>query len=470
MDLTLINIASKTTYDGKVVNVLSTVGAYSLIACLKKEGINVDFREYFLDFEKSPGQEMQDAKEFFKNSSRIIGIGCHSIHLPFVVRIVQEIKKIYKDKFIILGGIGPSVIAQPLMEKIKEIDLVIVGEAELNFPQVVKSLLSNSLDLNGIKGLVARKGSSIFATAKMDRIPDLDLLPLPSYEYLDVKRYTQPMVMSARGCPFGCPFCSLSAYWDRKISYRSPEKMLKEFQILEKRGVKSVFFADPCFMLNKKRLFEFLSVVKNKVKMEFKTYGRVDLIDEEACIALSKADFNGIFYGLESGSDNVLKRIKNGFDVSTGLKVVKMSKKYFKLVEVSLMWGFPFETLADFKETLYVHNYLKNKLGCAVQLQWFQPFANTPLFDKYKGTLCKADKLSAIYDRKKSSSQVKHTLKRAGAYDYTISLRSMIGHAHVYSLAKDLIDTNQFLFPDFYRYYTPDLEEKIRLVNKIVPS
>jgi len=470
MDLTLVNIASKTTYDGKRVNILSTVGIYSLVACLEDAGISVDFREYFLDFEKTPSQEMRDAIKFFKNSERIIGIGCHSIHLPFAVRLAQEIKKAYPDKFIILGGIGPSIVAQSLMEKIKEIDLVVVGEAEINFPLVIKSLFNKKTDLSEIGGLVIRKDNSILRTPCAKRIKNLDSLPLPAYKYLDVKRYTQPMVLSARGCPFGCPFCSLSAYWDRKISYRSPEMMLKEFQILEKMGVESVFFADPCFMLDKKRLFEFLRIVKYKVKMEFKTYGRLDLIDEEACKALSEADFNGVFYGLESGSDAVLQQIKHGFNVQKGLEVIKMSKRYFKLVEVSLMWGFPFETLDDFKQTLDMHNYLKNELKCAVQLQWFQPFANTSLFQKYKHTLCKAESLSAIYDRNKSRRQVRHTLKSAGKYDYTISLRSMIGHAHVYSLAKDLIDHNSYLFPDFYRYHTPSLKEKIRLVNKIVPS
>lgn len=413
---------------------------------------------------------MTDAVGFFKNSERIIGIGCHSIHLPFVVRLAQEIKKISSDKFIILGGIGPSIVGRPLMEGIKEIDLIVMGESELNFPLVVQSLLNKKSDLSGIGGLLMRKNGSIIMTPEMKRIEDLDSLPLPAYQYLDVKRYTQPMVMSARGCPFGCPFCSLSAYWDRKISYRSPEMMLKEFRILEKMGVKSVFFADPCFMLDKKRLFKFLDVVAHKVKMEFKTYGRLDLVDEEACSALSKANFNRIFYGMESGSDSVLKQIKNGFDVRAGLEVVKMSKKYFKIVEVSLIWGFPFETLDDFKETLQVHNYLKDELKCAVQLQWLQPYANTSCFQKHKETLIKPELLSAIYDRNMSRAQVLSTLDHAREYDYTISLRSMIGHSHVYSLAKKLIDENPYIFPDFYRYQTPDLDEKIKLVNKIVPS
>lgn len=93
MDVTLVNIASKTTYDGNLVNRLSTVGIYSLIACLEQAGLSVDFREYFLDFEKTPAEEMADAVEFFRKSARVVGIGCHSIHLPFAVRAAQELKR-----------------------------------------------------------------------------------------------------------------------------------------------------------------------------------------------------------------------------------------------------------------------------------------------------------------------------------------------------------------------------------------
>jgi radical SAM superfamily enzyme YgiQ (UPF0313 family) len=470
MDITLVNIASKTTYDGKQVNILSTVGIYSLIACLERAGQTVDFREYFLDFEKSPSAELKDAAAFFDNSARIIGIGCHAIHLPFAVKAAQAIKKRFPDKFVIFGGIGPSIVAKPLMEKFPEIDMVVVGEAEGNLPLVVASLLNGGKDLDGIGGLVFRKGGKVVETGPFAPIADLDSLPIPAYKHLDVARYPQPMAMSARGCPFGCPFCSLSAYWKGKIRFRSAKMMLKELQVLEGLGVRSVFFADPCFMFDKKRLLEFITLVKGKIKMEFKCYGRLDLVSEEMCKLLVESNFKTIFYGLESGSDAVLKQIKGGFSVKEGLALIKKSRSYFPNVEVSLMWGFPFETLEDLKRTIEVHNYLKNELKCAVQLTWFQPFANTAYFAKYKHTLLKSESLSAIYDRDKSRAQVLSTLGAAGALDYTISLRSMIGHSHVYSLAKDLVDENPLLFADFYRYSTPDLDEKIKLVNAIVPS
>jgi radical SAM superfamily enzyme YgiQ (UPF0313 family) len=293
---------------------------------------------------------------------------------------------------------------------------------------------------------------------------------MPAYKYLDIKRYPQPMAMSARGCPFGCPFCSISAYWKGKIRFRSTGVMIKELQLLESMGVKSVFFADPCFMFEKKRLVEFIEATKGKLSMDFKCYGRLDLLKEDMCKLLASANFKTVFYGLESGSDAVLKEIKGGFSVKEGLDRVKQTRPYFEKVEVSLMWGFPFETLDDLKRTLEVHDHLKNDLKCVPQLTWFQPFANTRYYREYKDTLIKSAPLSAIYDRDKGRKQVLSTLKTSGDFDYTISLRSVIGHSHVYSLAGDIIDENPLLFADFYRYETPDLEKKIELVNSIVPS
>lgn len=470
-DITLINITSKNTYDGKIVNRLSTIGIYSLIACLEDSGISVDFREYFLDFEKSSSEEMVTAVKFFKNSEKIIGIGCHSIHLPFVARVAQEIKKAFPDKFIILGGVGPSIVARPLMELIKDIDLIVIGEAEVNLPQLVKALIYGGKKLSDIKGIIFREDNKIIAAPPIERVNDLDDLPMPAYKYLDVGLYKQPMVMSARGCPFGCPFCSLGAYWNRKVSYRSPERIQKELQTLSGMGVKRVFFADPCFMLNKERLIGFADVVKKDALMEeLKTYGRLDLVDRETCQILADANFKAIFYGLESGSDSVLRQIKRGIRVQDGLETIRMTKKYFTRIEVSLMWGFPFETLGDLKKTIDIHNYLKDELGCVVQLTWFQPFANTRYFQEYKNILMKPESLSGIYDRRIGREQIHSTLDRAKEYDYTISLRSMIGHSHVYSLAKELIDSNPCIFPDFYRYKTPDLDKKLDIVNKIVPN
>ena len=471
MDLTLVNIASKTTYDGKVVNTLSTVGIYSLAACLEAAGLTLDFREYFLDFEKTPEQELKDADKFFSDSEGIVAIGCHAIHLPFTVKAVQRLKRAFPKKTVILGGIGPSIVAQPLMEKFPEIDLIVIGEAEVSLPLAVRALLDGGRGLEKIGGLVLRRDGKVFDTGPMPHVADLDSLPLPAYKYLDLERYPQPMAMSARGCPFGCPFCSISAYWKGKIRFRSAAKMLEELQVLEGMGVKSVFFADPCFMFEKARLLEFIKAA-GSLKMDFKCYGRLDLLKDEMCRLLASARFKTVFYGLETGSDAVLKEIKGGFSVKQGLEQVKATRPYFERVEVSLMWGFPFETLDDLKRTLEAHDHLKNTLDCVPQLTWFQPFANTRYFNEYKDTLMKPGELSAIYDRGKGREQVLSTLrgKNAGLYDYTISLRSVIGHAHVYSMASDIIDANPLLFSDFYRYRTPDLEKKIELVNAIVPS
>ncbi len=471
-DISLINIASKTTYDGMVVNTLSTVGVYSLAACLEAAGLTLDFREYFLDFEKGPARELKDADKFFSKTADIVAIGCHAIHLPFVVKAVQRLKKAFPHKTVVLGGIGPSIVARPLMEKFPEIDLIVIGEAEVSFPLAARALLDGGRGLEKIGGLMIRREGRVTDTGPMPHVADLDSLPLPAYKYLDVKRYPQPMAMSARGCPFGCPFCSISAYWKGKIRFRSAAKMLEELKVLEGMGVKSVFFADPCFMFEKKRLLEFIHAVKGNLKMDFKCYGRLDLLKDEMCRLLASANFKTVFYGLETGSDAVLKEIKGGFSVKQGLEQVKATRPHFERVEVSLMWGFPFETLDDLKRTLEVHDYLKNTLNCVPQLTWFQPFANTRYFAEYKDTLMKPEELSAIYDRRKGRRQVLSTLKDkdAGLYNYTISLRSVIGHAHVYSMASDIIDANPLLFSDFYRYRTPDLEKKIELVNSIVPS
>ena len=190
---------------------------------------------------------------------------------------------------------------------------------------------------------------------------------------------------------------------------------------------------------------------------------------------MSAAGCEAVFYGLESGSTKVLNRIKRGFDLAGALETIRKSTLYFKTVEPGMMWGFPFETLADFKETLKVRAYLTDRLGCEVQLRWLEPYPDTAFFEKYKDSLFMPEVASAIYRPKAVEAGVrgggsfyapgKGVEKICIPADVT-SIRTVVAASHIAALCGPLIRAYPGLFPDYYRYKTPDLEKKLKLARK----
>jgi hypothetical protein len=210
---------------------------------------------------------------------------------------------------------------------------------------------------------------------------------------------------------------------------------------------------------------------KEKLGLKWECLVRLDRIDEEFMREMSSAGCEAVFYGLESGSEKVLKRIKNGVTLAKGLEIIRRSTEYFRTVEPGLMWGFPFETLADFKKTLEVRSYLKDELGCEVQLRWLEPYPDTALFEQYGKTLFLPEKESVIYRPEPAGRSLKGKefyrgrgkLNRICLPSEVTGIRTVVAAAHVANLCGPLIRSRPELFPDYYRYRTPDLKKKLAL-------
>ncbi|MBU3912029.1 MAG: B12-binding domain-containing radical SAM protein [Candidatus Omnitrophica bacterium] len=474
-DITLINLTIAKHFSGKVVYKHNSVGVFRLIAVLEKAGFKVNFSEYCLDHRNSFSEEIKCFISIIDPASPLIGIGCHSVHLPFAVMAAKELKKRFPDKKIIMGGIGPSMVAKKLLERFDFINAVVIGEAEETIVEVVKNSIKS---FKGIKGVLYRDNGTVGVNAPRLPIEDLDAIPLPAYHAVNFKeQYQIPIVFTSRGCPFGCSFCGLSAFWGRKVRYRSFDNIIEELRLLTHNyGMKYYFFGDPTFTLNKDRALEFCQrLQKENLGIRFDCMARIDCIDEELMEEMAKSGCEAPFYGLESGSDDVLKRVKQGVTVKQALEVIKKSIRHFKTVEVGLMWGFPFETLDDFKQTINAREYLEDELGCGVQLRWLEPYPCTALYNEFKNELFLPYDQSAIFrfdmvheavaKGKKFYEPEKYTSQVNIPPDVT-SVRFMIAASHIASLCRETIEQNQDIFCDYYRYKTPALKEKLESAQR----
>ncbi|OGR41415.1 MAG: hypothetical protein A2X35_10425 [Elusimicrobia bacterium GWA2_61_42] len=473
-EITLINMSIAKRFGGKVLFERNSAGMLLLIAALEKAGYKADFHEHFLDRKNGFAAEMKRFIALLDEAVPVVGISCHSVHLPFVLMAAAEIKRRYPAKKIVLGGGGPAPLARELCEKFDFIDAVAFGEGEKTIVELARQ---GTKSFKGIKGLVYREKGLVRANPARTPVKNLDTLPLPAYHRMDFKQYEIPTVITSRGCPHACHFCSLSAFWGRRVRYRSIDNVMEELRLLSRRyGVKYVFFGDATFIMDRERTLELCRRLKKEnLGLKWECLVRLDCIDEELMAEMSAAGCEAVFYGLESGSTKVLNRIKRGFDLAGALETIRKSTLYFKTVEPGMMWGFPFETLADFKETLKVRAYLTDRLGCEVQLRWLEPYPDTAFFEKYKDSLFMPEVASAIYRPKAVEAGVrgggsfyapgKGVEKICIPADVT-SIRTVVAASHIAALCGPLIRAYPGLFPDYYRYKTPDLEKKLKLARK----
>jgi anaerobic magnesium-protoporphyrin IX monomethyl ester cyclase len=355
-DITLVNMNMLYIkfLDGMVRRQLHLpLGPLYLVSALRGAGLDVDFRDYQLAEDENLFS-VEYLRDFLRSPAPVIGISCMANLLPFVLYAVPAIKEAFPESTLVIGGVGPMSIEREILERVPGVDIVHRGEGEQSVPVLVRTLLEKG-NLAGVPGIFYRSGGVIRHNEPLPRIQDLASLPRPWYRDIDFKRYIGHNILGSRGCPYPCTFCSIAPVWDWKPVSRSNEDIVAEMREMHDRhGVREFLFQDEYFVSSPQRIKEFAKLLaESKMDIRYKAFARADLVDEEAVRAMADTGCTELRFGVESGSDRVLRRIRKGFDAETALKAVTMAKRHIRGVDAFYVWGFPFETMEDFSESVF---------------------------------------------------------------------------------------------------------------------
>ena len=359
-DITLINLNMLFMRYGEEIERERHVplGPLYLTRALEAAGFDVDFRDYQLLDAGDPF----DMETFLKfagdpEPAGIIGISCMANLLPFTVLALEQLRKKYPDRILVLGGVGSKSVEEKILARFPWIDVICRGEAEITGPELLQTLKSRGkAGLENVAGISFRNSSGdIVHTPDRERIRNLDSIPFPAFHKIDLSRYAGYGIMSSRGCPYPCTFCSVAPIWNLESYSRSPRNIAEEMQYLrEKAGVGLFLFQDEFFVSGKRQVMEFCREIRDRnLKIKWKAFGRVNLVDEEMMRAMSDTGCVELRFGVESGSDRVLQKIRKGFTAAEVLDLVPRAIEYFPRVDVFYVWGFPFETIEDFQQSLF---------------------------------------------------------------------------------------------------------------------
>jgi len=318
-----------------------------------------------LDFSGMPIEECKSILKKHKPVPEIVGFSTYSVNYHITKQLLEELKNLYPNVTTVAGG--PHASALPDEVK-KDFNFVIVGEGEEVFLNLV---------------LEKTKKSIIHASP----IKNIDSLPFPAYELIDVNRYTRKVngmkslsVLTNRGCLFSCNFCN-SRVVKRGASFfrvRSPESVVSEVKMLnEKYGIKSIRFQDDLFTVSPKRIESIFKLIPWKVT--YRCFARADTLTKEMCKILADTGCKHIAVGVESGSSEILKRMNKGLTPDKIREGLTNARDAGLRIRIYLIVGFPGETDETINETM---NFLKNIPFDEFTVYPCIPYPGTPLYEK----------------------------------------------------------------------------------------
>jgi radical SAM superfamily enzyme YgiQ (UPF0313 family) len=279
----------------------------------------------------------------------IFGISCLTANISRAYEISKTLKERYPNSKVILGGIHATVLPEECLNT-GYVDIVVrrEGEETLN---ALYELIKKRADYSSVPGIsFIDVGAGIVHNQDAPVMKDLNMLPAFPYHFFEenLHRYNLGFIMSSRGCPYDCIFCSQRSISGRLYRYMEPEKVIEQIDFLVNRyKQRFIDFWDDNFVVNKKwtkRVCELMLENKFHKKAKFGCYTRGDAVNEEMLSCLKEAGFTTIGFGMETASERLMKLINKGETVEANIKGVKLAKKFGFRVAATFIMGLPTET------------------------------------------------------------------------------------------------------------------------------
>ncbi|MGD0804685.1 MAG: radical SAM protein [Candidatus Bathyarchaeia archaeon] len=323
---------------------------------------------------------------------RIIGIYSMFTMREASLRFARALRN---DCDLLVAG-GPLPTVEP-ESYLNDFDVAAVGEGEETTLEIARGLKLREID-----GLVYREragrplrpgesGGDVIHNSPRRVLKNLDAIPLPARDLFDNQHYIgyykqrgEPPTTSAitsRGCPFACDFCSHPIFGE-SFRERSAANMADEVEQVLSLGYERVFFQDDCFTLTKGRVTKFCEEVERRgLRFGWECLSRVDSMDRDTAARMHAAGCDQVFFGLESGSERVLKIMNKSATPEMGRRAVEAAKAGGLKTGAFFIFGYPGDDTESMLETLHFANSLPLDY---LSFTYPYPIPGTPLYERVK--------------------------------------------------------------------------------------
>ena len=341
----------------------------------------------------------------------LIGVSCmFSQDWPEIRRLIQMAKRRFPDIPIIAGGEHITAAAEFTLNSTPEIEFCVIGEGEETIVDIANAL-DRGEPVDSIPGLMVRSNGSaanlldrsaigVRSTGSRTRIRDLDIIPRPAWDLVPIDNYldnglgygvdlgrSMPII-ATRGCPYQCTFCSNPEMWTTRWYARKPDLVLDEIQeYMTKYGATNFDFYDLTAIVKRDWIIEFTNKILTRgmtFTWQLPSGTRSEAIDEEVCRLLYASGCRNMSYAPESGSPEVLKRIKKVVKLDRLERSVLSAVRNGLNVKLNIIMGFPGESRKELGQTV---RFL-SRMGFAgvhdMSISLFSPYPGSELYHELR--------------------------------------------------------------------------------------
>lgn len=343
------------------------------------------------------GLSLDEVVDRIDPESRVVGITNMFLHeWPLVRELVRLVRVRYPSVTIVLGGETPTAFWWKMLEDSPELDVCVLGEGEATFEELLATLEAGG-PLEGVASIAFRgPDGPMKSTACRKRIRDIDELPWPDWEsfqleaYLandyssGVKRGRSIPMLSSRGCPFQCTFCSSPGMWTTRYVTRKPELVATEIEHYRSRyQVDNIDFLDLTSMLTKRWIVRFVEVLESRgIRMTWQLPSgtRSEALDAESLGALARSGCRNISYSPETGSTRLIQIIKKRAKLPVLTASVRAAVEAGVATNVDFILGLPSERWSDVWATYKYIVRLALAGAHSIAVMVFHPYPGSELF------------------------------------------------------------------------------------------
>jgi anaerobic magnesium-protoporphyrin IX monomethyl ester cyclase len=338
----------------------------------------------------------------------LIGISSMTPMVPSTMLAAKMAKEACPNATVVLGGPHATFMDKEILTQEKSVDVVVRGEGEQTLLELTQRII-NQVGFNTVDGITYRHQGQILQNPNRPYIQNLDKLPFPAYKQFPLSKYRLfgklffP-VISSRGCPFQCSFCTSSRILGKQYRARSPKNIGDELEMLKNEyHADSFTFYDDTLTLEKNRIYAICDEINNrKINIPWDCQTRVDQISPEILEKMKATNCQQVFFGAESGCQTILDAVNKRTTIEKNEAAIKMAKKAGLFVAISLIIGYPGETSEMRKQTFdfigraepddvylciatpYPGTELRalvEKMGLKMSSEWERYDTTTPVFE-----------------------------------------------------------------------------------------
>jgi anaerobic magnesium-protoporphyrin IX monomethyl ester cyclase len=379
----------------RVMKPYPPLGILYLSAYLKRAGLSLEvFDSTFRDY--------ADFESMVKRlKPRIVGLYANIITREHVFQLTK-IAKANGVEFVIAGGPDAGEWCERYFEN--GIDIIGTNEGELTLEELIPSIQKNGMNnLESVRGIIFQKNGRVQRTPPRPAITDLDSLPWPDRDVLNLDEYfkawkshhgeSSVSLITARGCPFHCAWCS-SEVFGHTHRQRSAKNVVDEMLMLKERYSPDIMWlSDDVLTINKKWTQDFIQEVRARnAQRPYECLSRVDLVDREILQGLRDTGCFRVWYGAESGSQKVLDSMRKGTTVEQVREAARITQEVGMQAGFFILLGYPDETTADIRMTI---DFLKETRPDVVGTSVAFPIKGTEFYQRVENQIIPNDNWSS---------------------------------------------------------------------------